>query len=169
MSRRVRIGVMLALVVVVALVVTGCQQTADQASKSAVEAATGVKVDQSGDNVTVTGNDGSSTTMGKALPAGMPSDFPVYPGTVITGNKSTTSEGTSWSYSMETADSVQKVTDWFKAELEKAGWTVGSTFVGGDAGNETSMLICTKGTSELNVTAGTSEGKTTIVAILVMK
>jgi hypothetical protein len=169
MSRRFRLGVALVLALALALVVTGCQQAADNATKTAVEAAAGVKVDQSGDNVTVTGNDGSTTTVGKTLPAGMPSDFPVYPGTVITGNKSTTSEGTSWSYSMETADSVQKVSDWFKAELGKAGWTIGSTFVGGDAGNETSMLICTKGTSELNITAGTSEGKTTIVAILVVK
>jgi len=169
MSKRVRLGVVLMLVLSMALLVTGCQQAADNAAKNAVGAAAGVKVEGSGDSVTISGNDGSTTTVGKTLPAGMPSDFPVYPGTVLTGNKSTTSDGTSWSYSMETADSVQKVADWFKGELGKGGWTIGSTFAGGDAGNETSMLICTKGTSELNITAGTSEGKTTVIAILVVK
>jgi hypothetical protein len=169
MSKRVRLVLAFAVVCALALALTGCQQASDQAAKSAVEAATGVKVDQSGDNVTVTGPDGSTTTVGKALPAGMPADFPAYKGNVITSGKSTTSDGTSYSYSMDTADSVQTVAEWYKAEFEKGGWTVANTFIGGDAGNETSMMTCKKGTMEANVTAGTSEGKTTIIGILIVK
>jgi hypothetical protein len=164
-----RLGLAFVLVLVLAVALTGCQQASDQAAKSAVEAATGVKVDQSGGNVTVTGPDGSSTTVGQSLPAGMPTDFPVYAGKVITSGKSTTSEGTSYSYSMETADGVQAVSDWYKAEFEKGGWKIDNTFVGGDSGSETSMMTCTKGTMQGNVTAGMSEGKTTIIGVLVVK
>ncbi len=169
MRGSVRLGVVLVLVVVLALALAGCQQASDQAAKSAVEAASGVKVDQNGGNVTITGPDGSSTTVGQSLPAGMPTDFPAYAGKVITSGKSATSEGTSYSYSMETADGVQAVSDWYKAEFEKAGWKIDSTFVGGESGNESSMMACTKGTMEASITASTRDGKTTIIGVLMVK
>jgi hypothetical protein len=164
MSGKVRLGLGLVLVLVLALMLAGCQP----ATKS-VEIAPGVKVDQTGENVTVTGPDGSTTTIGKSLPVGMPTDFPVYKGTVTSSSKSKTSEGTSFTFSVETVDSVQAISDWYDAELTKAGWTIESTWVGGDTGSEASMLSATKGTSQAYVNAGTSDGKTTVAAVLVVQ
>jgi hypothetical protein len=170
MSRRFRIGTALVLVILLALMLTGCQAIVENAAKGALEGATGVKVDTSGDSLTVTGQDGGTTTVGgKSLPEGMPSDFPVYEGTIITSGKMATAEGSNFSFSMETPDGVQTVSDWYKAEFEKAGWTVDKTFVGGDAGSETSMMVAKKGTSEANVTGGGQEGKTTIISVLTVK
>lgn len=169
MSKRVRLGVVLMLVLSLALLVTGCQQAADNAAKNAVAAAAGVKVEGSGDSVTITGNDGSTTTVGKTLPVGMPSDMPVYQGTIVTSGKSTTSDGTTFSFSMETADGAQKVSDWYKGEFEKGGWTVDNAFSGTTSDGVTAMLSAKKGTSEAQITAGEQSGKTTIIAVLVVK
>jgi hypothetical protein len=163
MQSRIRLGAGLVVMVVVALVLTGCQA----AVKGALEGASGVKVDQTGEQVTVTGPDGTVATVGgKTVPEGMPSDFPVYAGTILTSSKSTTAEGTGFSFSMETPDAVKTVADWYKAELEKAGYSVENTFIGGGSGSETAMLVAKKGTSEANITAGAESGKTTIMSVL---
>jgi hypothetical protein len=67
---------------------------------------------------------------------------------------------------METPDAVKTVADWYKAELEKAGYSVENTFIGGGSGSETAMLVAKKGTSEANITAGAESGKTTIMSVL---
>jgi hypothetical protein len=170
MSRGIRIGVAFVLVVAVVFMLTGCQAIVENATKGAIENATGVKVDNNGDSATITGSDGTVTTVGGTeLPEGLPSDFSVYEGKILTSGKTTGADGTSFSFSMETPDAAQTVSDWYKNELESAGWTVESTFQEIAAGTSTGMLTAKKGTSEANITVGENGGKTTIINVLTIK
>jgi hypothetical protein len=163
MSRMVRIGVALVLVAVLALAVTGCQA----AIKGAIEGATGAKIDQGNGSVTVTDPSGQTTTVGsKSLPDGMPADFPVYAGTLLTSGKTDTAQDTSFSFSMETADSAKTVADWYTAQLKNGSWTIDSSINEVGASVVTASIAVKKGKSEGGITVGEQDGKTTIISIL---
>ncbi len=122
-----------ALVVVIGVVVVGIlaagfflRKGREFAAEKYLSKSTGADVDIEGDGekVTITSEDGTiSFEEGGELPDDFPSDLPIYPNAKLTG--SWTAEGenangvsTVW----ETSDSVDKVGDYYKKELPKAGW-----------------------------------------------
>jgi hypothetical protein len=156
MKRTVR--VLLALAVVAALLAaTGCGALIQQGAKTAVESATGVKVDESGNSVTVTGQDGSSMTSsadGK-IPEGFPADMPLYtPGTIKAGIVSNSDSGKGFMVSIETPDAWADVFAWYETQLKDKGWTIEST-VKMDAGG---LLTGGKGSQVFNISVAKDSG-----------
>lgn len=150
----VRITLLL-LIAVLAVAVVGCQSIAEQATEAAVEQATGVKIDKSGDEVTIQGEDGSEVTAssGGELPDGFPADVPVYEGNIIASVKAP--EG--YSVTIEAASDVATVFDWYKTELDSQGWEIKSEVKVQDGG----ALSAEKGTQQLQVTFGADSGDAT--------
>jgi hypothetical protein len=153
----------------VAVMASGCAQIAEQAARSAVESATGIKVDTSGDSVTVEGSDGSaiSSTKGK-IPEGFPADMPVYePGTISTGVSSDVGGGQTFMVGIDTPDAASDVFDWYEAELTDKDWVLKTTMKtedGGFLGGEKGTTVFT-----LAVTAGSGGGKTGIAITIAPK
>lgn len=89
-----------------------------------------VKVDNQGDKVTITGEDGKvAFEAGGDLPESFPKDFPVYTGAKLVSSFSAKGdEGDGVSVVWETGDSFDKVTDFYKKKLQEDGWKVESTF-----------------------------------------
>jgi hypothetical protein len=157
MKPSTRIVLVLLLAIATISMATGCEAIIGQAVKSGVESATGVKVDQSGDSVTMTGQDGSSVSVGEdgKLPADFPTDVPVYEGTVKTAIATDSDKGKAFMVNVETPDAPTDVFKWYEDELASGGWTVKSTMKTGDGG----LLGAEKDTTGLTVTvtpAGTS-------------
>jgi hypothetical protein len=169
MSRRTISAIAVVALLAVAVMASGCAEMIGQAAKGAVESATGVKVDTSGNSVSITGSDGStlSSTEGK-LPEGFPADVPVYePGTITTGIATEGESGKSFMVGIDTEDAAGVVYDWYKSELESGGWTVKTTMKTDDGG----LLSGEKGTTAvtLAVTAGSGGGKTGIAITVAPK
>jgi len=145
------LGLMLSLV--------GCQSIAENATEAAIEDATGVKVDQDDDSVTITGEDGSSITASEngELPEGFPEDAPVYDGSI------TTSLVTEENYTIgiETDDEWATVWDWYVAELESEGWTKTTELKLEDSG----MLSGEKDDRLIQITIGPASGDTAATLI----
>jgi hypothetical protein len=131
----VRIALLVVLVVA-AVVGTGCQFVAEKTAQTAFEAATGAKVDQSDGSLTVE-KGGTKTTVGKdgEMPADFPSDVPVYqPSTVKAAVENTTDKGKSYVIGLNVSDDVATVVSWYEAEMESAGWTINQSVKLGDGG-----------------------------------
>ncbi len=157
--------VVLALAVVAALLaVTGCGALVEQAVKGGVENATGVKVDQGGNSVTVTGQDGSSMTSsadGK-IPEGFPADMPLYtPGTIKAGIVSNADSGKGFMVAIETPDAWTDVFAWYEAQLKDKGWTIEST-VKMDAGG---LLTGGKGSQVFNISVAKDSGDAGVTGV----
>ncbi len=89
-----------------------------------------VSVDSGGKKLTIQGEGGQlSFEEGGKLPAGFPSDFPIYPGAKLTGSWTAKGEkGEGISLVWETTDDVLKVSDYYKTQLASLGWKVTTTF-----------------------------------------
>jgi hypothetical protein len=158
MSRRVMV-VAVAIVVIAGLVfTTGCAQIAEQAAKSAIEGATGVKVEDNG--VTVTGKDGQSVAIGgeTKLPDGFPSEIPVYEGAAITSSIATDK---GYMVGLTTPDSARTVLEWYKTELAAKGWEV-KVPMESDVGGLVNGTM-TGWSLGVNVGGDSGKGETTIV------
>lgn len=60
-----------------------------------------------------------------AMPAGFPSDFPVYPGAHLTHASQVTANGqTSWGVEWETLDSAAAVQTFYMRKLNQGDWTL---------------------------------------------
>ncbi len=163
---------LIVIIIIVVLVLVGltflgrfiAKKIAQKTTSAFLSGITGqnVNVGGNGDNITVKTDKGElNINSNGSLPSEFPSDFPIYPGSKITGSFSTTgdkgSKGTSVVW--ETGDAASKVGEWYKTELPKAGWTVVTTYSQGDS----TTLTFEKGNYSgfIGVTKG-SEGKTTI-------
>lgn len=156
-------GAVIAVVAVVVLLVVGgigkliIGKMASFATRKAIEAGTGVSIDdkgevtkvktdqgtvevkKSGDNagtMTVTGKDGQTAQYqfsggdGKAvsLPTSFPTDFPVVAGATATGSFASTDGAVqTFTISWDTAGSVADVKDFYSKELVAKGWRITST------------------------------------------
>jgi hypothetical protein len=88
-----------------------------------------VQVDDGGKKITYSGEGGDlSFQEGGNLPAGFPSDFPIYPGSKTISSWSATGESKGISVMWESTDSADKVASYYKTELPKAGYKLTSTF-----------------------------------------
>ena len=167
---RIRGAAAIILVAALLLPVAGCANIAQQATKSAVESATGVKVDENSGKTTITGKDGSQATLSSTegkLPDGLPEYVPAYSGTVKNSAAITTAKGTNFTFVVLTDDSPQTVLDWYKQQFTDKGWTVTGTVMNGDQG----MVSAKKGETDNSVvTIGkNSDGKIEIAAIVDIK
>jgi hypothetical protein len=151
MHARMRMGIVMGLVAILALSVTGCQVVAEQATKKAIEGATGVSVDENNKNVTITGKDGQKVTVsgqeGK-LPEGLPSDFPNYEGTIKSSGAMEANEGSTFTYSIATPDDVQKVVDFYKSKLTSAGWTITASTTNTSNGEVSGAVMAERGANK---------------------
>lgn len=160
--------ILLALVAVVALVaMSGCGAIVERAVKGGVESATGVKVDESNNSVSVQAKDGSlnMSNDGK-LPEGFPEDMPVYEnGKITTGMMSESDNGKAFTVSISTDDAADTVFDWYVTQLKDKGWTVTTTMKtdkGGILGGEKGDQVFTVG-----IGAGSSDEDKTAITISV--
>lgn len=154
-----------ALLALALVALSGC--ACDMIAKKATEDATGVKVDEKGNKVTVTGEDGNEVTassdQGK-LPDGLPDDVPAYEGTIKSSATMEGSEGANYSFSVETKDDATTVVDWYKDKLAEKGWKITSTVKSGD----TAMIGAEHGdTSKLLINVGKDDSSgMTIVTVV---
>jgi hypothetical protein len=150
--------ILLALVTVVAIfAMTGCGAIVEQAVKGGVESATGVKVDDSGNGITIEGKDGSSLSSSNdgTLPEGFPEDFPVYEnGTITTGIASDGPKGKGFLVGIGTDDSAGTAFDWYETQLKDKGWTI-KTSMKTDGGG---LLGGEKGTQSFSIAFGPGSG-----------
>ena len=161
--RSLKAIVVLALLALLVFSLAGCSFVAQKA----VEGATGVKVDQNGSNVTVTGKNGTASLSSKEgkLPDGLPSDVPAYAGTIKSSAAIATDQGTNYSFEISTSDDPATVQGWYKDKLTANGWTVTGTVTGG---SDSAMVSAKKGDKDnIVVTIGknTSDGKTEVAVI----
>jgi hypothetical protein len=163
MSRRTMALIAVVALLTFAVMASGCAQIAEQAAKSAVESATGVKVDESNNSVSIKGAGGGLTasTDGK-LPEGFPEDMPVYEnGTIATGISSKSDKGTGFLVGIDTADTAGDVFDWYDAQLKDEGWTVKTSMKTDDGG----LLGGEKGTTSFTIAVGPGSGGKTSISI----
>jgi len=140
------------------LVVLGGLAGCASAAEKAAEDATGVEIETDDGSVSVETDDGSVTVdeEGVELPAGFPSDVPVYDGTITTAWED--AEGGGYQFAISTADSVPDVIDWYKGKLTDAGWTVSAS----SADDTSGMISASNASFDLYLGAGGGDGTTDI-------
>lgn len=95
--------------------------------------------------------------------SGLP-EFARYPGATGKGKWSMqTEEGGGSAFGLETADPIDKVTEWYKSQVAAQGWKQSATMETGDG----TMLMFTSPDEKqtMTVTLGKEEGKTAIAII----
>lgn len=143
------------------------QKIAEKAAGTFLSKVTGQNVDigSNGKDITVKTKEGDlKINSGGSLPDSFPKDFPVYPGTTLTGSFSASgtgddkdSKGTSIVW--ETGDDAAKVGAFYKTELPKAGYTILSDYSQDDA---TTLTFENDSVSGFIGVGTGNEGKTTI-------
>jgi len=173
MFRIFRLGVV-ALMLVAAVGLVGCEKAADKAAEEAAEALigaeTGVDVEVDDDGATIEFEDsetGESLTIeseATGLPDDFPSDFPVYEDADITSNSTITMEESSTYYvSQSTFDAYEDVLAWHEEAYADAGWNSVATNKIETDGLGSAVLSITKGESQATVVmAETEEGSVDI-------
>ena len=134
--------------------VSGCSSIAEQAVEEIVEESTGIEVDEDGEQVTITGEDGETLEIGggTTLPDDFPSDVPVYDGEIVSSTSFSAGEGQSYSVGIMADDAFADVVDWYKAEFLSEAWeVVGETTADVD-GSSTAILAYRKGEMEAGIT-----------------
>ena len=156
---------------VVAVLIVGSvinRLIAKTAAEKMIEAATGGKAQVNTDNgeVTVKTDQGTYSTSDK-IPANFPSDVPVYPGAKVQSSVATSQEQGNGHYlGLETSDSLDTVTAWYKSQVVDKGWKIES-----DATiNGTLILGATKDTRQLSVSVSDGgSGKVAITLVVATK
>lgn len=142
------------------------QRAAEKSAEKAIEEATGGKADvdvsEGGDKVTIETDEGKLTIGKNEVPESFPSDLSIYPGAEVTG--SFESEG-NVTVALRTSDSISKVTNFYKSDLEKNGWKIIST----SSVKETTVFTAEKGNNSVLISVGSDadEEDKTGVAIIV--
>lgn len=123
--------------------------------------------DASGPNgatLKATNEKGETTTMnaGAGAPQNLPSWLPVYPGGKVQGTFDTTNaEGHSAAFTVTTSDSVSKVMEFYKSQLESAGFKVEkSTFSANGQDGGTVSAKSSDDKRQANILLGSAKGET---------
>ena len=110
-------------------------------------------------SVKVNGKDGQTSVemnSGKAI-TDYPSEVPLYSGKTVLDVKS--AEKHARSLSIQSSDSADKISNFYKAGLESKGWKTDSSIAAGPM----TMFTASKDTRELVIQIMSAEGKTTIM------
>ncbi len=154
--------VVLVLVLVAAMLgAGGCGVIA----KKAVEGATGVKVDDNGDSVTIKGSDGSESTISTGegkLADDFPDSVPVYDGTITDSTVFSSNGVSQWTASVTTPDSVDDVKAFYEQRLEAEGWKTTFNMDSGSQGSRTVAYSAELDDLTLTVTIDDSDGDTAL-------
>jgi hypothetical protein len=130
-KKKAPILLILVAVVVLTVVLGGiCYRKAkDLVVGSIFSRLSGGAVEKDGDKVTVSLEEGEfSFEEEGSLPDNFPSDFPIYPDAKLVSTWMAKGEGTDGlSLIWETEDSVSKVSNYYKSELEDTGWILSFT------------------------------------------
>jgi hypothetical protein len=128
---------MLLCILAFSLLLSGCSQAVEKAveekAERDIEKATGkeVEIDTEKNKVEVETEEGKAeiqTGEEASLPEDFPSDFPIYKEARATASFSTETEGgKGYQVMLSTTDDFNKVVDYYKSELEKAGYKIVST------------------------------------------
>lgn len=159
-------AVVLAIALVFAAVaVGGCGTIA----KKAVEGATGVKVDNNGDSVTIKGDDGSESTISTAdgkLADDFPDPVPVYDGDITDSTVFSNGGVSQWTANLTTSDSIDDVKAFYEQRLEAEGWKVTFNMDSGTGSDRTAAYGAELDDLTLTVTIDDSDGKTDIALLV---
>lgn len=163
----------------VALIATGCtnpfqkqaeQQAGEKLAENILEKATGEKVDvNSADNsLTITSDEGTMSFGSTELPKNFPTDVPLYPQNTLTfAHVGAGEDADSASATFESDDSVDKVSEWYKSQIESNGWKIDSTDTWGSGAEKYVNYTATKGERTLSI--GVSFTEKTLVTVTVYK
>lgn len=169
--------VIIIVVIVVILVILGivgsilsglfAKKVAEKTTESIISGVTNgaVDVDTKNNSVTITGEDGTTTTIGSKLPNNFPSDIPVYPGATVTSSSVTNgdAESVTSSATLSTSDSLEKVKAYYDGQLSKDGWTQQDSLNLGSIVN----YVVTKNNRQLAVTITPLTNDSTVAVSLV--
>ena len=138
------------------------------AAEKVIEAATGGKAQVNTDNgeVTVKTDQGTYSTSDK-IPSDFPSDVPVYSGAKVQSSVATSQQQGSGHYlALETTDSLDKVSAWYKSQVVDKGWKIES-----DATIQGTLILgATKDTRQLSVSVSDDgNGKVAIILVVATK
>lgn len=139
--------------------------------EKAIESKTGVKTNisdlEKGKMTFTDSKTGAKVNIGSGeVPDTFPKEFPLYPGYKVTSSMSGAASGKSNGFwlTLSTTDAPDKVTGFYKTELEKNGWTVESTFTANDMTTQSVSKGTWKGSLSMGKTS--SDTETQIVIIL---
>jgi hypothetical protein len=114
----------------------GCGKVADEVAERAaeemLEGATGVEVDveDDGESITITGDDGEETTIesgdSASVPDAYPDDFPLYDGDIVGSSSISSGEDSMVMVTVETGDDLGDIKAFLEAGFEDNGWTIAS-------------------------------------------
>jgi hypothetical protein len=165
-ARIARTFLLVALGTMLALGTLGCQRAAERV----VEEATGVRVDDDDNSVTVQTDEGEATFSGSdaSLPDDWPSDVPAYPDAEIESSTSMRmGDSVQMAVTWTTSDDVTTVYEWYRDELPAAGWEVTGDFSMEQDGQRTANISSSKGSSDANVFIGDDSDGVTLISIQV--
>lgn len=139
--------------------------------QGAIEKRTGVKTNlqdiEKGKMTFTDEKTGAKVDIGSGkIPDTFPKDFPIYPGAKVTSVLSGTEKGKSNGFwvTLSTADSLDKVSMYYKNTLKSKGWTETATYSTGDTSTQTVSKGNLSGTVSATNAGGSKE--TTIVIVL---
>ena len=129
---------------------------------------TEVKVNKDqGTNIKV-GNVEVQAGGGMKLPADFPKDLPIYSGAVIKSHVlSKHGDQTTGMLHMQVAAPVDKVSEYYRAELKSQGWTEAQHIVSESQGKTGTIIGAKKGNRTLSVTVTVDKNDVTIVNLTV--
>jgi len=167
MKKIITLVLIMSLLVSVLFFSGGCfnpgEKIAEEITERAIEQGSGADVDISGDEVTVTTDEGETTIgSGTELPDDFPAGVPVYPDMQILNSSKVTQDGkAAFTIGAETTDSHDKVIDWYKSEL--GNWNIDSEFTSESDDLEYTMITASNDAYNLWMQVTEEEGKNYIM------
>ena len=136
-----------------------------------IENRTGIKTNlQDAENGKMTFTDtktGEKVDIGSGkIPDTFPKDFPLYPGVKVLGALSGNQSGANNGFllTMSSTDSLDKVSVYYKTQLEKNGWTITETYT--QAGTTTYSVEKSAWSGTMGITEDTGSKETQIIITL---
>lgn len=171
---------LLTFVLAFSLVFSGCSRAIEKAveekTERDIEKATGkeVEIDTEKNKVQVETEEGKAevqTGEEASLPEDFPNDFPIYKGSKVNAAFSTETEsGKGYQVTLSVSEDFKKVVDYYKSELEKAGYKIISSI--SQTGKNQIFYFENKKTGAsgtVQIEAGSGVEPTSILIIIGMK
>jgi hypothetical protein len=169
------LGLTLALAIVMVFA-TGCtnpwqrgaqEKAAERTAERILEDSLGenaqVDINENDGTTTVKTEEGETTWGATEIPENFPGDVPIYPEAKVTfAHVGAGGDGESASASLETGDSADKVSAWYKEAMNTNGWTVEGTDTWGAGAEKYVSYFGKQGNRDFSVGISSAEGVTMI-------